>query len=175
MTKTTYTLEMTSPDSLKKSDREVPGFSVQHVRQPYPELAKFMHTLVGHPWSWGGREEWGESEWTNFISKSGYEMGLASVNGAPAGYFELLKEEGDVQIVSMGLVPQFIGHGYGGALLTAAIDRAWALDAGKVWLRTCSQDHPHARDNYIARGFNVVKTTEGSANDPIPSFWDLNG
>jgi GNAT superfamily N-acetyltransferase len=174
MIKTTYTLEMASPTDFKRSNRDTSGFSVSRVVQPYPELAKFMHTMVGHPWSWGGRETWGESEWTDLVSQSGYEMGLASINGAPAGYFELLAGEGNVQVRSMGLIPNYIGQGYGGALLNATTDRAWEMGAGRVWLRTCSQDHPHAKDNYISRGFTVTRTTEGPTNDPILSFWDLN-
>jgi GNAT superfamily N-acetyltransferase len=87
--------------------------------------------------------------------------------------------EGDVEIKSFGLLPAFIGQGLGGHLLTVAVERAWApagdggLGATRVWLHTCTHDHPHALQNYRARGFSVFKTEVEPANAPIPSFWEL--
>jgi GNAT superfamily N-acetyltransferase len=54
-----------------------------------------------------------------------------------------------------GLLPPFLGQGIGGALLTAAIERAWAMDARRVWVHTCTLDHPAALRNYQARGFRL--------------------
>ena len=94
------------------------------------------------------------------------------MDGTPAGYFEIEKRpEGDVEIKNFGLLPAFIGQGLGGRLLT--VERAWAWGATRVWLHTCTHDHPHALHNYVARGFRVCKTEVGAANRPIPSFWEL--
>jgi len=83
------------------------------------------------------------------------------VKGTPAGYFELEDQRDDVvEIVHFGLMPQFIGKGIGGALLTDAVNTAWARGAKKVWLHTCSVDHPSALGNYQARGFRLFKTVE---------------
>ena len=43
-------------------------------------------------------------------------------------------------------------------LLTSAIDEAWSLKpaASRVWLHTCTLDHPAALANYLARGFQVT-------------------
>ena len=50
--------------------------------------------------------------------------------------------DANIEIAYFGLLPSFIGHGLGGALLTAAVERAWALGARRVWVHTCSLDHP---------------------------------
>ena len=43
-----------------------------------------------------------------------------------AGYYELRRDkEGGVEIAYFGLLPEFIGRGLGGALLTSAIEEAW--------------------------------------------------
>ncbi len=170
--KTVYRMEMDSEDAFR------PGgaghLQVERVAHPYGELSKFFHTLVGHPWQWGGRDGWGEQEWDAYVNQPGFEMWLALHEGTPVGYVELtLLSSEEVQIKRMGLAPAFIGKGLGGQLLTAAVKRAWELTSKKVWLSTCSQDHPRARANYEARGFEVVTVREEDENPPIPSFWDL--
>ena len=83
---------------------------------------------------------------------------MAYVSGTPAGYFELDGPPGgDVEIAYFGLLPSFVGRGLGGWLLTAAVERAWRRNPRRVWLHTCSLDHPAALANYRARGFRLVK------------------
>ena len=48
----------------------------------------------------------------------------------------------------------------GGALLEAALHRAWAMNdaaspTGRVWVHTCTLDGPHALANYEARGMSI--------------------
>jgi len=39
------------------------------------------------------------------------------------------------------------------------VRRAWQLPGTRrVWVHTCTQDHPHALANYRKRGFRVFKT-----------------
>ena len=61
----------------------------------------------------------------------------------------------EVELAYFGLLPSFIGRGVGGALLTEAIRRAWALGPQRVWLHTCTLDHPAALPNYQKRGFRI--------------------
>ena len=68
-----------------------------------------------------------------------------------AGLAELeAQPNGDVGIVVSGLVPEFVGKGFGGAFLTVATRRAWNMETcgrptTRVWLQTSSRDHPHAQ------------------------------
>jgi ribosomal protein S18 acetylase RimI-like enzyme len=107
---------------------------------------------------------------------------VAYLGGSPAGYVELEKgAEGDVHMWCFGLLPAFIGQGLGGHLLTVAVEHAWApikdggMGATKVWLRTCSHDHPHAIRNYLARGFQIARQEQTPANPKLRSFWELMG
>ena len=53
----------------------------------------------------------------------------------PKGYFELERQaHGNVEIVYIGLLPDFVGRGLGARLLAAAIERAWA-PVRAPWLR----------------------------------------
>ena len=62
-----------------------------------------------------------------------------------------------VEIAYFGLLPQCIGQGLGGHLLTVAIERAWQMGATRVWLHTSTRDHPLALANYQARGLRVFQ------------------
>ena len=92
------------------------------------------------------------------------------MEGTPAGYYELEKQEdGSVRIECFGLRRPFIGQGLGGGLLTKAIERCWEMGAHRVWLSTCSHDHAHALQNYLARGFKLIKEMTGPPNSPRQS------
>jgi GNAT superfamily N-acetyltransferase len=79
-----------------------------------------------------------------------------------------LEPSGDVGIVLFGLVPEFIGRGFGGSLLTATVQLAWSLSSERpvqrVWLQTTSGDHPNAIENYKRRGFEVFQTQPEQAH-----------
>jgi GNAT superfamily N-acetyltransferase len=52
-----------------------------------------------------------------------------------------------------------IGKGIGGGMLSLAVREAWKIKGTqRVWLHTCSEDHPHALANYQKRGFRLFKT-----------------
>ena len=88
-------------------------------------------------------------------------MWVARIGGELAGFFELRDwADGSTEIAYFGLLPAFIGRGLGGALLTAAVRRAWEHQPTRVWLHTSSLDHPAALANYAARGLEVTDVEE---------------
>jgi GNAT superfamily N-acetyltransferase len=99
------------------------------------------------------------------MSKPGVRAWLARVGGEPAGVIEIEVRPGsEVEITLFGLVPEFVGRGFGGHLLTQAVRLAWETEqpdgapTRRVWLHTASADHAHALPNYQARGFRVVRS-----------------
>ncbi|MGH7538602.1 MAG: GNAT family N-acetyltransferase, partial [Gemmatimonadales bacterium] len=79
-----------------------------------------------------------------------------------AGFFELRRVADDesVEIAYFGLLPGELGRGLGKHLLSCAVRDAWALQPTRVWVHTCTLDHPNARPNYLARGFVPYKTEQ---------------
>jgi GNAT superfamily N-acetyltransferase len=87
------------------------------------------------------------------------------VGGEVTGLVELeVQPGGEVEIAVFGLVPEFVGKGFGSHLLTLATLLAWNAEpvdgvaVRRVWLHTSSRDHPHARPNYERRGFRAFRT-----------------
>lgn len=156
---TVYYYEMLSPTELRPAKPASIPWDLRRAELPCPELSRFFYISVGADWQWTDRLDWDYAQWLAWVSRRGYELWLAYVQGTPAGYFELDGEpEGDVELVFFGLLPQFRRRGIGGAMLTRAVERAWAKPARRVWLHTCSFDDPAAIPNYIARGFRLFRT-----------------
>ena len=95
-------------------------------------------------------------EWRLHVERLEIEIWVAYVNNEPAGYFELeAQPNGNIKILYFGLMPEFIGKGLGAFLLSATVDRAWKMGASRVWVHTCTLDHPAALGNYQSRGFHI--------------------
>jgi GNAT superfamily N-acetyltransferase len=128
---------------------------IKQAQVPCPELNRFLYTAVGGDWYWIDRLPWTYAQWREWVAQTTLETWVVYVAGTPAGYFELVAQaEGNVELAYFGLLPQFIGTGLGGPLLTVAIERAWHMGASRLWVHTRTLDHPGARP-ITARGFRV--------------------
>lgn len=157
-TVTTYYLELRDRSSFRPSSSHPADVRLARVDTPIPELNRFFYTAVGGDWCWIDRLGWSYREWLDHLSVPGIETWVLTVGGLPAGYVELDARSGDPEIAYFGLLPTFIGRGLGGFLLTAAVERAWRLGR-RVWVHTCSSDHPSALPAYQARGFVEYRRT----------------
>src|SRR5262245_45394249 len=149
---------MTSRVRLRPSAAAAEPFDLIRVSTPSPEINRYMYVTVGNDWWWYYRRSWDYARWLAYVDREALQTWVAYVAGAPAGFFELERQEGDnVEIAIFGLLPRFAGRRLGGPLLTACVNSAWDLGAARVWVHTCDLDHPHALSNYLARGFSVFK------------------
>jgi GNAT superfamily N-acetyltransferase len=151
-------LEMTSPDQLRAAPADPPAPRVERLQHCTVDLFRFLYREVGRAYHWTDRLSWSDSEIRGYLSTPGVSVWLMSWEESPAGYFEL-RDHGDssVEIAYFGLLPDYVGRGWGKYLLTRAVQAAWALGASKVWLHTCTLDHPAALPNYLKRGFRSVR------------------
>lgn len=160
MITTTY-LQMLSPDALRPKRTADPLARIVEVREKQWEYNKFLYTLVGARWQWLDKLRWSDQQWAEYAQSPDLHTFVLHYDGTPAGYFELLRSAVDeVELAYFGLAPQFIGRGLGGPLLTAAIEEAWKMSPHRVWVHTCTLDHPNALGNYQARGFSIYKVEQ---------------
>ncbi len=158
-TVTTYHLEMRDPARLRPKACPDPRFRSVECTVKQGEYNRFLYQLVGHDWNWVERSPWSLDRWRQYAEADELRTWVGYVEGTPAGYFELqMQEGGSIEIRSFGLAPPFVGKGLGGPFLTGAIRSAWEWEAKRVWVHTCTDDHPHALANYQARGMVLFKT-----------------
>jgi ribosomal protein S18 acetylase RimI-like enzyme len=159
MIETRWFLEMNDPGDLRPSREPGAPFELRRHEPPDPDLASSLYARVGHGWRWVDRLAWSREDWARHLANPAVSLWVLRDGEQPAGYFELATSpDASVEIAYFGLLPEHVGHGLGGYLLTAAVRRAFALGGRRVWLHTCSRDHPHALPNYQARGFRVFRT-----------------
>lgn len=119
-----------------------------------------MYSAVGKSQYWNiYRWAWNANDWQRYLERPGIEAWLIEGEGRiPVGYLELkVHEDASVEVLIFGVLPEFIGHGFGGQALALAARRCLERKPSRVWLHTCSLDHPSALKNYYARGFKFVR------------------
>ena len=154
-------LEMRDRASLQPARAPSVPFSIGRLDPCPPAVWRFLYVEVGRRYRWVDRLDWTDEGARAYLEDPDVTIWLLTVESTPAGYFELRRhDDGSVEIAYFGLLPAFIGQGLGGHLLTVATERAWALGANRVWLHTSTLDHPSALPNYLARGFQVVRSED---------------
>ena len=168
-------LEMSSPSELVPGRPPPAPLDVEEVVAGPAGAALLRETNVriGAPHRWRGRTAWTDEQWQEELARPGVRAWIARVDGDVAGLVELEAEpNGDVRIVVFGLVPEFVGRSFGGALLTLATRMAWEVTSQggvptrRVWLQTSTRDHANALPNYERRGFRIFRTERRSSEDP---------
>jgi GNAT superfamily N-acetyltransferase len=136
-----------------------PSCRVERMRACPPSFYRYLYAEVGRPWHWLERLPWSDALIQAHLAQRGLELLGLCCDGAPAGFAELKRDpDGSVEICYFGLLPEFIGRRLGGAFLVAVLAEAWRPGTRRVWLHTCTLDHPGALSNYLKRGF--VKTRD---------------
>jgi len=152
-------LEMRDSSELSQAPLPDASWRVEKVLECPPAFWRFLYAEIGRAHQWVDRLPWSPEEIRAHLSDPAVSLWLMSVWGAPAGYFELRREQdGSIEIAYFGLLREFLGRGLGGHLLTQAVQRAWDAGATRVWVHTSTLDHPNALPNYLKRGFTVYKT-----------------
>ena len=156
---TIWYLEMLESLHLKPKRVRLEDFRIVKAEIPSVELQRFLYTAVGGDWFWVDRLPWTYQQWQSWTDRPELHTFVAYLRGTPVGYYNLEQQAHEhVEIAYFGLMPQFAGMGLGGALLTDALEQAWALGARRVHVNTCSLDGPAALTNYQARGMTIYKT-----------------
>ena len=156
MSTITY-LEMRSLNQLRPRRCADARFDIRECTVKQWRFNRFLYFTVGEDWQWNDKRGWTDEQWRDYAEADSLRTFLASYDGSPAGFFELREDDGAIEIAYFGLMPAFYGRGFGGALLTRAIEEAWKSGPGRVWVYTCTEDHPAALPNYQARGMTSFK------------------
>ena len=141
--------------------------TLRHVPQMSAAAYRALYRAVGEPWLWYERLLVAEERLAADIGDERVEIRLIEVGGALAGYSELDRRQPDeIEIAYFGLTPPFLGAGLGRWLMTETLRAAWATAPRRVWLHTCTEDHPRALPFYERTGFRPYKTETAWIDDP---------
>jgi GNAT superfamily N-acetyltransferase len=154
--KTTYLEMLARPERVVPPPRQ--GLEVVHAERPTVAYYGFLYDAVGRDYGWTSRKKLSDAELAALLQDPRLEVHVLMADGVPAGIAELDRRvEGEVELVQFGLMPEFIGQGLGRYCLRWVIDKAWGYGPRRLWLHTCTKDHPAALPNYLKADFAVYK------------------
>ncbi len=160
-TTVTY-LEMRSPPRRPVAPAPLGEFAILRAKQPTVSFYRYLYDTVGEAWNWSERRRLDEGALRAIIHDAKMEIYVLYAAGVPAGFVDLdARRADDVEIAYFGLMPEFIGRGLGAYLLGWAVHQAWSRAPERVWVQTCTLDHPRALSVYQRAGFVAYKRRAG--------------
>ena len=159
-------LEMTAPPR----PQPAPASALQLLRWPAPEPDRYraLFRRVGAPWLWFSRLVMSEAELRTIIGDPAVEIfAVTDRAGIEIGMLELdFRVAGEAELAFFGLVPELTGKGHGRWLMARALGLAWRKGIGRVWVHSCTLDHPAALGFYRRQGFAPYAAAVETFADP---------
>ena len=143
-------------------------FRLERWETPSPDKYRALFRRVGAPWLWFSRLVMDEAALTRIIHDAGIRIyAVTDRQGIEVGMLELdFRHAGACELSYVGLIPELAGQGHGRWLMANALALAWAKDIARVWVHTCTLDHPSALGFYRASGFTAISRTVETFPDP---------
>lgn len=132
-----------------------------------PDQYLALYHGVGEPWLWYERSELSQDEVAELIEAPGVSIHLLQQDGVTAGFCELLTTPSrQTQLLYFGLLRPFIGAGLGSFFLDWTVRKAFESSIDRLWVHTCSLDHPRALTAYQKAGFSQYHVESGWVTIP---------
>jgi GNAT superfamily N-acetyltransferase len=159
-------LEMRTPPALSSSPPP-PEFRVRRVLQPDLDWYRALYRAVGENWLWFSRLRLSDAELRAVIHHPQVDVFALAHDNQDIGLLEFDRRQfPDIELAFFGVTPAWIGRGAGRALLQHCLPLAWELHPQRLWLHTCTSDHPGALRFYTQAGFVPYKRAVEVADDP---------
>ena len=158
-------LEMRQPAAL--TTRAGADFLVRRVSKPDLEWYRQLYRRIGEPWLWFSRLRVSDAELRATLDHPDIDIFALSHLGEDHGLLEFDRRQmPDIEITFFGVTPELVGKGAGCELLAHGLPLAWEHKPQRVWLHTCTSDHPSALAFYRKFGFVPYKRAIEMADDP---------
>ena len=136
--------------------------------RPSPGAYRTLFRRVGAPWLWFSRLVMDDARLTAIVHDPAVAIfAVTDPAGVEVGLLELdFREAGACELSYLALVPELTGQGHGRWLMAQALAHAWTRSVTRVWVHTCTLDHPRALGFYLASGFVPYSRTVETFDDP---------
>ncbi len=134
---------------------------------PDPAESRALFRRIGENWLWFSRLRKSDEDLAATFSDPAYEVYNARQRSGVVGLVELdFRVPGEAEISYFGLTPETVGSGVGKWMMSQTLAKAWRPGVERVWVHTCTGDHPSALPFYIGAGFTPFKREIEVAPDP---------
>lgn len=154
----------------KPAARPVPaieGLSLERLGGSDTERFRALFRAIGQDIMWFSRLIMAEEKLAGIIGDPHVHCHALVKDGRDIGLLELdFREAGQCELSFFGLVPSSVGSGSGRYLMNEALTRAWAAPISRLWVHTCTFDHPNALTFYQRSGFKPYAVMVEVHQDP---------
>lgn len=159
-------LEMLAPPPAR-AERDAAPWQLRRERVPEAHWYRELYARVGTEWLWFSRLRMPVAELEAVIRHPDVEVYALAAGGRDEGLLELdFREPGECELAFFGLSGSLLGQGAGRWLMNRALARAWARPIRRLWVHTCTIDHPGALAFYLRSGFRAYARRVEVADDP---------
>ena len=153
-----FYLQIRSLEELNKFKKPSKNLKIEKSSNNF-QLNKFFYREIGKKHRWVDRLSWSNDTWINYLSNKNLYTCVLKKNDDLVGYYEKIyyEESNEFEIAYFGIMEEYIGKGYGGFLLSEALESCLKEKVSRIWVHTCSLDHENAIKNYLARGMKLYK------------------
>lgn len=148
----------------------MPGSALRLVRWERPPPARYraLFRRIGAPWLWFSRLVMDDAGLSAILDDPQVRLWVAVDRaGIEVGMIELdFRRADECELSYFGLIPELVGKGHGRWLMANALALAWTREVERVWVHTCTLDHPNALGFYRQVGFIPYARTIETFADP---------
>jgi GNAT superfamily N-acetyltransferase len=142
-------------------------WTLRRVEAPRVDWFRDLYRRIGEEWLWFSRVRMSDAELAAIIQAPRVEIYALVHDGRDEGLLELdFRQSGQCELVFFGVTEKLIGAGAGRFLMNRALERAWSGPVDRVWLHTCTFDHPAALAFYQRTGFRPFRRQIEIEDDP---------
>ena len=143
------------------------AWTLRRAETPPLDWFRDLYLRVGEEWLWFSRIRMPDAELAARLHSPQLEVYAMVHDGCDEGLLELdFREPGHCEIGMFGVTAKLVGTGAGRWLMNRALDIAWSRPVTRVWLHTCTFDHPSALAFYQRSGFRPFRRQVEVADDP---------
>ena len=140
---------------------------MRRVETPDLDWFRDLYRRVGEEWLWFSRLQMTDAELAAIIQSPLVEVYALVQDGRDEGLLELdFREAGQCELAFFGVTAKLIGSGAGRWLMNRALELAWSRPVARVWVHTCTLDHPAAVAFYQRSGFRPFRRQVEIEDDP---------
>lgn len=146
-----------------------PPPGVRFAVDPAPDVEAYrgLFAEIGGPWLWFSRLALSREDLAALLADPRVEVGYVLADGRRVGLVELdFRREGEAELAFFGFVPEWTGRGLGRAAMEWALDRAFSRPIRRLFVHTCTLDHPAALPFYLKAGFRAFGRSVEVMPDP---------
>jgi GNAT superfamily N-acetyltransferase len=143
------------------------AWQLHRIERPGLDWFRDLYRRVGEEWLWFSRLRMPDADLAGILQSPLVEIYALVDDGQNEGLLELdFRQAGQCELAFFGVTAKLIGSGAGRWLMNRALEVAWSRPITRVWVHTCTLDHPAALAFYQRSGFRPFRRQVEIASDP---------